>query len=169
MPTFSSDELERALKEVASWGLSSYTILPRSMCATDAEARAQVELLDGANAIHGNNARQADSAVISVSDQGWKVCLRSISNVESSRLWEATPLILCSDMYSEDINLPPHSADKDNQTFETLDDLLAYLSPAFQRKRDAQLMSRLSELAARQAENGIEPRIADENDQSSDS
>ncbi|KAM0792459.1 hypothetical protein ACM66B_005134 [Microbotryomycetes sp. NB124-2] len=129
---FSSDELERALSEVSSWGLSSYSILPRTMCASDSEARAQIELLDGvdssasATATASQCSLERDKAVISVSEQGWQVCLRSVSNVS---------------------NLPPDSADKDNQTFQTLDDLLMYLSPAFKRNRDELLMSKLAGLA----------------------
>ncbi|KAK4058645.1 26S proteasome regulatory subunit 7 [Microbotryomycetes sp. JL221] len=116
---FSKDELEQALSEVGPWGLSSYRILPKHMCASDSEARAQLELLDGQR-----EGFEPDKAVISVSERGWQVCLRS--------------------------HLPTEPDDKDDTTFETLDDLLLFLSPAFRNKRDTMLFDKLASLQQQQ-------------------
>jgi hypothetical protein len=66
---FSSTELQTALNEVASWGLDlqqPYQILPDHL-APKGEARAQINLLE-----------EGHSAVIGVSDKGWKIALRTI-------------------------------------------------------------------------------------------
>lgn len=47
--------------------------------------------------------------------------------------------------------LPEDSAAKDDQTFETLDNLLAYLSPEFERKRMELLTSKLENIGVRQS------------------
>ena len=68
-PSFPSTELVTALNEVASWGLNPeqpYQVLPEQLCPKD-EARAKINLLE-----------QGHSAVIGVSDKGWKVSLRTI-------------------------------------------------------------------------------------------
>ncbi|KAL8280994.1 hypothetical protein RQP46_006673 [Phenoliferia psychrophenolica] len=69
-----------------------------------------------------------DTALIAVSTSGWKVCLRSV--VDYGRL-------------------PPDSAAKDDQVFETLDHLLAYLSPAFEKKRMEVLSDQLENISVR--------------------
>lgn len=67
-PPFSTDELSTALNEVASWGLSSFDLLPPQFCPPN-EARAKLVLLE-----------EGDSAVVGVSEKGWKICLRSVAD-----------------------------------------------------------------------------------------
>lgn len=43
--------------------------------------------------------------------------------------------------------LPAENADKDDATFETLEHLLAYLSPQFERKRMEELSSKLEAIS----------------------
>lgn len=47
--------------------------------------------------------------------------------------------------------LPPDSAAQDDQTFETLDHLLAYLSPAFENRRIKLLSDRLEDISVRRS------------------
>lgn len=63
---FSPAELSSSLAEIASWGLSSYEILPEAFCKPS-EARASLALLE-----------PGDTALVAVSPAGWKVCLRSV-------------------------------------------------------------------------------------------
>lgn len=65
MPSFSSTELSTSLSEVG-WGLTSWELLPPHFCPSD-EARAKLELLE-----------EGDSAVVGVSERGWKVVMRSV-------------------------------------------------------------------------------------------
>lgn len=77
---FSSDELVRALSEVSSWGLDHshgepFTILSMpelpqpSQQQPSNESRAVVHLLDDGG---------AQQAIVGVSEQGWRVCMRSV-------------------------------------------------------------------------------------------
>lgn len=68
-PAFNASELQTALNEVASWGLDPqepYQILPEQL-SPKGEARAKINLLE-----------EGHSAVIGVSDKGWKIALRTI-------------------------------------------------------------------------------------------
>ncbi|SCZ97659.1 BZ3500_MvSof-1268-A1-R1_Chr4-3g07344 [Microbotryum saponariae] len=66
---------------------------------------------------------KGDTALIVCSDKGWGIALRSVVD------WK---------------RLPPDSAAKDTETFETLENLLAYLSPAFEARRMQVLSDKLS-------------------------
>lgn len=73
--SFSADELTTALSEVAAWGLRSqspYQVLPPQFSPPN-ESRAKVELLE-----------DGDSAVIGISDKGWKIYLRSVVEFDVS-------------------------------------------------------------------------------------
>ncbi|KAM0755329.1 hypothetical protein T439DRAFT_351127 [Meredithblackwellia eburnea MCA 4105] len=124
---FSSNELSLALTEL-SWGVQSSQVLPGAFCPPG-EARAKLELLE-----------EGDSAVVGVSQKGWNVCLRSVSD------WT---------------RLPSDSADEDNKTFTTLDDLLEHLSPEFAKRRKDTLMDKLKGLSL-QRESEEEERSQDE-------
>lgn len=73
--SFTADELTTALSEVSTWGLRSespYQVLPPQFSPPN-ESRAKVELLE-----------DGDSAVIGVSEKGWKIYLRSVVDFDVS-------------------------------------------------------------------------------------
>ncbi|KAK4704509.1 hypothetical protein P7C70_g1706, partial [Phenoliferia sp. Uapishka_3] len=78
---------------------------------------------------------EGDTAVIAVSQKGWTVCLRSV------------------------VDYGPDSAAQDPQVFETLDHLLAYLSPLFEKRRIKLLSDSLENISVRRSwgeEDGFE-------------
>lgn len=84
MPSnFSVDELSTALQEISDWGLQSkqpFQILPAQLCPKD-EARAKVELLE-----------DGDSAVIGLSEKGWRIALRTVADPRVRAVERERPL-----------------------------------------------------------------------------
>jgi hypothetical protein len=135
---FSSEELISALNEVALWGLTAFTVLP-SQFSPPNESRAKVELLE-----------EGESAVVRVSEKGWKVCLRSVVDFNVSNARAGAVAGGRADGLPRQLQrLPEDSAAKDEQSFETLDHLLAYLSPEFERRRMDVLTRKLESIAVR--------------------
>ncbi|SCV69122.1 BQ2448_2142 [Microbotryum intermedium] len=119
--SFSTTELPQSLDEIQAYsGIQAYTILPPHFCSSPTESRAEIKLLE-----------KGDTAVVSCSEKGWAIALRSVVD------WK---------------RLPPDSAAKDNETFETLENLLAYLSPAFEAKRMQVLADKLSAVSVERGE-----------------
>lgn len=139
MPSaFAAAELRQALSEIP-WGMRTHRSLPDDPAAPDA-ARAEVDLLE-----------EGERVTVSCSDGGWRIVgsegrcskVRSGSHVHRSQLSDG----------SSPRSPPPvpprlRSTHQTNTVFDTLDDLMLAVSPAFEAKRMERLMERLAEVAS---------------------
>lgn len=138
MPSaFAASELKQALSEIP-WGMRAHRLLPDDPAVPDA-ARAEVDLLE-----------EGQSVTVSCSDGGWRI-VGSKGRCRKVRLGPtdakaAMLTILLLDLPHLPVLNFAHLA-QNNAVFDTLDDLMLAVSPAFKGKRMEKLMEKLAEVA----------------------
>lgn len=126
MPTeFASSELQQALSEIP-WGYRSYTLLPDAP-ANPGDARVEIRLLDG----------DQDMVTATCGDRGWTLVHWSTGKA-LVRYPSRPPLPRADDRVRA---LQPE------HPFDTLDDLMLAVSPAFEKLRIEKLLECLADAA----------------------